>query len=224
METYQRLKEAKPADLATLRLPVPVVVDAAVAATFKNEGIEDMGRFFMHQLFLAGLREDIRLKTMEAGETTLQASLNSARQFEVILNDKKGRSQITSIVEEEAETDDDPHEAPFPGEEAEAYCERVNAIRRKQGKPLLRFGKSSNFRKRNPDLVCYYCNKKGHPQKNCRERIKKGANMVDWRNKKSTNAIQEQTKENGDSETKTVNSLSLLDYYGVNSISSSHLN
>jgi hypothetical protein len=58
-------------------------------AAIKKEGLVDMERFFLHQLFIAGLRDELRSKIMEAGKASLQERLSSARELEVILNDQK---------------------------------------------------------------------------------------------------------------------------------------
>ena len=71
-ETFDKMCEAKPGTIGTLRT-VPAAVAAAVPAivaadltAMKTEGIKDMEQFFRHQLFMAGLRDDLRAKVMEA--------------------------------------------------------------------------------------------------------------------------------------------------------------
>lgn len=49
----------------------------------------DMERFFLHQLFIAGLRDELRSKIMEAGKQTLQESLSFAREMEVIVKTRR---------------------------------------------------------------------------------------------------------------------------------------
>jgi len=96
-EAYQRLRESRPDTLFLVRYNI----DPPVQEDIKKEGIDDMGRFFLHQLFLAGLKEDIRIKTMEAGHDTVQQSLTTARETEAILNDKTKRSLISALQQED---------------------------------------------------------------------------------------------------------------------------
>ena len=64
-ETFDKMCEAKPGNIGTLRT-VPAAVAAAVPAimaadltAMKTEGIKDMEQFFRHQFFMAGLRDDL---------------------------------------------------------------------------------------------------------------------------------------------------------------------
>ena len=83
-------------------------------------------RFFFHQLFTPGLKDELRSKIMEAGMETLQESLFLARELEVIVQDKK-KATLDTVVEEEDTL----------GEED---IEVINAIRFQRGqKPFRRW-------------------------------------------------------------------------------------
>ena len=185
-ETFVKMCKAKPGNIGTLRTvpaAVAAVVPAIVAAhltAMKTEGIKDMEQFFWHQLFMAGLREDLRAKVMEAGKTTLHESIQYAQEIEVIQHDKRGRA-VAAVAA--ANTSDTPvteeEEDNFTEEELKA----VNAIRFRQGKPpfkpnLCRFNGNGNNRK-SKTIVCRYCKKPGHGQKDCCARLCANAPMVD---------------------------------------------
>jgi hypothetical protein len=53
--------------------------------------------FIKHQLFIAGLKEDIRMKVMEAGKPSIQDSVPYARELEVIHEDRKKGSTVGNI-------------------------------------------------------------------------------------------------------------------------------
>ena len=93
-ETFDKMCEAKPGNIGTVRT-VPATVTAAAPAIpaadliiMKNEGIKDMEQFFWHQLFMAGLHDDLQAKVMEAGKATLHESMRYAQEIEVIHHDK----------------------------------------------------------------------------------------------------------------------------------------
>ena len=73
------------------------VVQPAPPADVKKEGIKDAEKFFKHQLYLAGLRDELRGKVMEAGKATLQESVNLANELEVIHQDKR-RGQVHAVT------------------------------------------------------------------------------------------------------------------------------
>jgi hypothetical protein len=59
---YKRLTDKKPAAMAVVRAAV-----GAAPADIKAEGVSDAFKFIKHQLFLAGLKDGIRDKVLEAG-------------------------------------------------------------------------------------------------------------------------------------------------------------
>ena len=123
-ESFKRMCDAKPATVGDVRADEPdeLANTAAARAQLRNvkkEGLMDMQRFFLHQLFIAGLKDEIRSKVMEAGKDNIQESLAHARELEVILNDKKKSNVVASIPECEGLCDDE--------------LEAVNAIRFQRG-------------------------------------------------------------------------------------------
>lgn len=206
MDIYVKLKAQRGAELTNVRF-APAAGQAGAAAThtaIKLEGIEDTSRFFMQQLFVAGLKEEIREKVMERDPRTLQDSLEEARAMELIVQDKRKKTQVTAVREEE----EDDCEEEYT-EEEEALLEKVSAIFKRNGKNPGRFFNKKRSFKPNPNIVCRGCGKKGHIEKYC------------WA-KKKTNAIQE--LDNEIEENLSVNSLSLGEFYGVNSIREKSLN
>ena len=65
---YDRIKEIKPPGLDNWRGPVPAGANQDTLVVGKNQGVKEMGLFFLHLLFVVGLREDIRIKTIEAAD------------------------------------------------------------------------------------------------------------------------------------------------------------
>jgi hypothetical protein len=69
---YNRLIDKKPDTMAAVRLA------GATVAQAKAEEITKMALFFKHQLFLAGIKDPIRDKVLEAGKATLMESMKLA--------------------------------------------------------------------------------------------------------------------------------------------------
>ena len=203
MDVYVKLKAQQGAELTQVRYNPPAGQAAALTREkCKLEGIEDTSRFFMQQLFVAGLREDVREKVMERDPRTLQAALEEARAMELIVLDKRKKIQITSVQE-------DSEEEEQYTEEEEALLERVSAIFRRNGKnPGRFFNRRRKPFKPNPNIICRGCGKKGHIERYCYS--------------KKTNAIEGEEEE--DELEEKVDSLSLEDYYQVNSVRRQHLN
>lgn len=192
MEVYQRIKDMRPNALFTPR------ANNVNAATYKKEGIEDMGRYFMLQLFLAGLKEEIKVKTMENVPETLGDAVSRARNIEVIVNDKSKtpKSSITSISE--VNVGDVLEERICDTEDVNEVMRHINAMRIKQGRrPFQMSGNRSGGRFSN--VICRHCKVKGHTQNICRKRIASNAPCVDEKGVpyKKMNSMQELPKEEG---------------------------
>jgi hypothetical protein len=143
-------------------------------------------------LFIAGLKEDIRMKIMEAGKPSIQESVAHARELEVIHEDRKKGSTVGNIAENNDNDDLDDEERAA-----------VDAIRLQRGRPPYnRPGQSSgqNLQSRpaNPRQGqqqqpfsgdCRYCKIKGHHQKDCRKRKAAKAPMVDGNGKPYANQL-----------------------------------
>ncbi len=158
---YKHLTDNKPATMATVRLVAPTVTEA------KAEGILDAFKFVKHQLFLAGLKDSIGDKVLEAKKVTFNESVKMARNLETIQNDHKRSNKIAAV------------KAKLPPDEAmeiiwenltEQEIEPVAAIwaRNNRFPPKKNNnGQACTSSARNPNIICRYCIKKGHLQKEC---------------------------------------------------------
>jgi hypothetical protein len=72
----------------------------ATPADVKAEGISDAFKFIKHQLFLAGLKDGICDKVLEAAKDTFTESVKVARNLETIQNDHKRLNCINAIKQE----------------------------------------------------------------------------------------------------------------------------
>ncbi len=233
---YHLLKETRPPALFDVRRPrcaadqaEQAVREAAIDEAnvhVKREGIEDMGRYMIQQLFTAGLHEDIRIKTMEANEATLTEAYKRALNFETILKDKRGSKPLVSSIAKEEENDLD--------EDDEELLEQVNAIRFRRGKKPLRFASHKTGNPANTGKLtinCRYCKKPGHFQRECIKRKRDRKPMVDQHGKpyrvSSLNHEDEEEQEQPEDGNNLpeeegaeggINSIRASDFYGINCI------
>ena len=91
---YDRLVDNKPDTMATVR---GTMAAGATEAQVKAEGIKDMALFFKHQLFLAGIKDSLRDKVVEAGKASFQESMKYARELEAIHNDHRRSQRIAAV-------------------------------------------------------------------------------------------------------------------------------
>jgi hypothetical protein len=151
---FRRLTDSAPANLTDELLATPdnTGTPTQVALTGKREGLAAMADFIMIQLFIAGMKDDIRSDVMKQPQlhTSIQQCLDLARDTEIALQDStsKRNGQI-HLIDEELED--------LSYEE----LEHINNIRRQQGKPPFRPDGSRN------NLRCYSCNETGHIQSKC---------------------------------------------------------
>jgi len=184
---YDRLIDNRPDTIATVRAAA-----GAAPADIKKEGINDMALFFKHQLFLAGIKEPIRDRVLEAGKDTFQESMKLARELEAIHNDKRRSHKIAAIKAAIG-----PEEAAtiFWDEIDDEDLDKVAAIRQNRqthpaprgapaAAPTVNAAPLRSNGPRNPNVVCRYCKKKGHMQRECNSRRRDGAPMVDANGKK----------------------------------------
>lgn len=189
-EVQDRFNELKPAPtIPALRVAVPNAVTAAVPAAgaaghdiltdIKAEGFRDgileSEDFLIQQIFIAGLRDDIRLKVMEANKANLYETQKYAKEVEAIINEKKRVSgHVTAVQDEEEEAEDLP-EGLQGLDEAEVLA--INTYRRQQGKKPYRFNKNRSSKGRFTSQKrfngkCNYCQIPGHKQVDCRKRLR----------------------------------------------------
>ena len=167
---FTRLLSARPANFElaqTVFQPQPMT-PAENMRVAKAEGIDAADQFFLTQLFIAGMNEDLRREVMKDGHLMLQDVLNSARMNEVILKEK--RFKVSAIGSENPEI----AEIELSSEEIEA----VNQIRQRNGKGSLPSAQNGH-RKPKFGGQCRYCHRPGHKQTDCRQRKAAGAPCVD---------------------------------------------
>ncbi len=181
---YDHLFDNKPATITTFR---NTMAARATEAQVKAKGINDMALFFKHQLFLAGIKDSLSDRVLEAGKADFQESLKFARELEAIHNDRKCSQKIaalkavmqpqeaTAIFWDELETEDIDQIA--------AVC-RQQPFRSSNQTQARSSGPAHSNGPRNPNIVCRYCKKKGHMQRECNSRCRNGAPMVDANGKK----------------------------------------
>lgn len=208
-EAFKNMTDAKPDFINAIRTP-----DANPRAEVKAEGVTDMARFFLNQLFLAGLKEEIRLRTMESGPERIHISVETAREIETILADKKGGAKGTVINAIAPEGHNAPPEQ-FDDDEVEA----INAIRAKKGKRPFRPNNGSNGNR--PKPKCHYCKKPGHIQKYCYTRIAEKGEYKDAQGRPMTKKVY--SVQNTDETSKAANDPG-EDYYRLSSIGEQSLN
>jgi hypothetical protein len=148
-----------------------------------------MALFFKHQLFLAGIKDPIRDKVLEAGKATFQESMKFFREIEAIQNDHKCSQKIAAV-----KASMQPHEADtiFWDKLANEEIDQIAAVRQQQ--PFRNSNSAQAHTSapapthsngpRNPNIMCRYCKKKGHMQRECNSRRRDGAPMVDANGKK----------------------------------------
>jgi hypothetical protein len=176
---YDCLIDNKPDTMAAVRLA------GATVAQAKAKGINDMALFFKHQLFLAGIKDPIHDKVLEAGKATFQESMKLSREIEAIQNDCKRSQKIVKASMQ-------PHEADaiFWDELADEEINQIAAVRcqkpfRNSNPAQTRApAPASSNGPRHPNIMCPYCKKKGHMQRECNSRHGDGAPMVNANSKK----------------------------------------
>jgi hypothetical protein len=171
-ETCRKMFAGRPAALADIRVDYPNAGagawDNAIVRAIKKEGLEDDEMYIKHQIFIAGLKDELRTKVIEANKPTLGESVYYAIELEAILNEKKIKLNMAPIAEIEKEELDEEEK------------NMINAFRSKK----FGTGNGGKFQKRTPpkasaSTVCRYCKKNGHFQRDCRSRIRDKAPMVD---------------------------------------------
>ena len=199
VETLQKMTENKPAHLTAVRHR-PAAIAEADANNLKRQGLEDMERFFLLQLFIAGLREDIRIKVMEAGLDNLQETVKLARELEVIHNDRRHNKTHISALEQFPQIPEDE-------EEQDKIIDAINSFRKQRSG-----GKDDKRKKKGP---CWYCKGPNHVQTNCRKRLAAKAPMV---NKDGT-PMKVHSMEDSKQAEDTKQKAEAGDYYGMSACS-----
>jgi len=143
-------------------------LNQAGADLIMAQGIQRMQLLMMNTVFLGGLKEEIRNKVLEEGPTLIEESVKLARDYEAIL-DKK-RQQDRSVFVTSVSNEEDGQVIDVEEEDVD-HLVAVNAIRRRQGLPGIKFrvrrsgGRPGGGRR--PQGNCFFCNKPGHRIANC---------------------------------------------------------
>jgi hypothetical protein len=164
---YKHLTDKKPAAMAAVRAAV-----GAAAADLKVEGINNAFKFIKHQLFLAGLKDGIRDKVLEAAKDTFTESVKVPRNLETIQNDHKRLNRINTIKQE---LEEERAKEIIWENLSDQELNQLAVIRYTRNQYNNR-GNNSNqvcspTTVRNPNTACRYCQKKGHLQKDCFTRV-----------------------------------------------------
>jgi hypothetical protein len=182
---YKRLMDKKPATMAAVW---GIIAAGATEAEVKAKGISDAFKFIKHQLFLAGLKDGIRDKVLEAAKDTFTESVKVARNLETIQNDHKRLNRINAIKNnmEEEKAKEIVWDNLSDDQLAQLAAIRfgINNCYNNNGNNNgnNRNNQSNNSRStplRNPNTECRYCKKKGHLQKDCFSWKRDQAPMVD---------------------------------------------
>ncbi len=169
---YKRLTDKKPVAMAAVRVNIAA---GATEAEIKAEGVTDTFKFIKHQLFLAGLKDGIHDKVLEAAKETFTESVKAARNLETIQNDHKRSNRISAIKQE---LEEEQINQIIWEDLTDEQLGQLAALRFQQKRVSTR-----PTTVRNPDTVCRYCKKKGHLQKDCLSRKRNKAPMVDTNGK-----------------------------------------
>jgi hypothetical protein len=167
------------------RAPAANAYDDNIINEIKKEGLEDDEMYIKHQIFIAGVKEEYRIKLIEENKATLGESVYYAIELEATLNEKKQGMRLAAIEKGDVvELDEEDKEA-------------INALRfKRNGGGGNKFSSKRQPPKANGSTICRYCKKNGHFQKDCRSRIRDKAPMVDASGKPYTRKINPVASEN----------------------------
>jgi hypothetical protein len=136
-------------------------------ADIKAEGITDTFKFIKHQLFLAGLKDGIRDKVLEAAKDTFTESIKFARNLETIQNDHKRLNRIAAI---KADLQDKKAKEIIWDNLTDQELDQITVVcwHNQNIARSRNNGQSNNSNQtrstttmvRNPNIVCRYCKKK----------------------------------------------------------------
>jgi len=179
-ETFRNAYMTKPEHVTTYVGDLGGLTQAE-ADLIMSQGIQRMQLLVMNTVFLGGLKEELRNRVLEEGPTLIEESIKLARDFEAILERKKDREKGTFIMSVSNEEDGQVIEV----EEDEAeHLAAVNAIRKRQGLPGLRYRvrRGTGFRGRSgpnqrPQGNCFFCGKPGHRIAQCHLRMRSGGKV-----------------------------------------------
>ena len=216
---FRKILETRPEEAYTLDAETIDALPDANKQSVRDGVLNCSHRGYQHiqqLIFVAGLNDSLRHKTMEAAKNDLHDSYHYALGLEILLTDKKAK---LNAVQDTSDPDDAPEPAITPDTdlgETEEEFEMVNAFRAQRGLPLkprpkffrrsnysapqhANNGNSNNGNGHKKDFRCRYCKKMGHTQTECRKRIREGGQCVDesgkpWKNQPKVNEFKATTK------------------------------
>jgi hypothetical protein len=156
---------------------------------------------------------------MEQNDQDLEAARISAKRIELLQQDKRQQKVLAmKTTRTEDSTDEDEWDDAHNFDDLlEDECHQINAIRMKQGKRTIApWRRGNRMPKDLSELVCHYCNKKGHYQKVCRKRIKEKGKYV-YKNA-NANAITDPKEEATTENPPQASTMSIQDFYRVNTL------
>ena len=199
---FRKMYEAAPDKMGDLSTHLD---DATIAGLTNAEeervstaikfGMNTSKMFIQTQMFIAGLREELRHRVMESGKTDPLEIFRFAQEMEQIEDEKRHKKPV-SMVKAVAEVTED--QANYVNEDSahlegldDEELEVVNAIRYQRGKAPYRRGQSfsrpnSSAGPKKQPIKCRYCQKLGHMQKECKSRLRDNAPEVDVNGKPYT--------------------------------------
>jgi hypothetical protein len=183
---YKCLTDKEPVAMAAVR---NTIAAGATEAEVKAEGISDAFKFIKHQLFLAGLKDGICDKVLEATKDTFTESVKVARNLETIQNDHKRLKRINTIKNK---MEEEKAKEIVWDNLSEDQLTQLAAIRFGRNNRYNNNGSNNGNNRNNqsnnnnhstplcnPNTECRYCQKRGHLQKDCFARKRDQAPMVD---------------------------------------------
>jgi hypothetical protein len=192
---FRKMYEMAPEDVASIddHVDTAAMTNAEITATKAaiKYGLECSKKFVQTQMFVAGLREELRHRVMEGGKTKTLDIVRYAQEMEQIEEEKRAkRMPLGGIKAIEETTAPEPEEEEFvPDHLTEEEVGAINAIRFQRGKGPLRRrppgpgGPRPQNQQQKKTIQCRYCRKFGHLQKECRSRIRDQAPEVDAQGK-----------------------------------------
>ena len=208
-ETFKRMSENRPAAILNVRVaPLAADQNNARDLLLKQEGLKDQEKFFLTQMFIAGLRENLRQKVMEEAPDDLMDLVDLAVEKETIFSSETKPETIPIFsIKDNAEKEETKNE--LEGDE----IEMINAIRKAKNQPPF---KKNGYT--GPMGPCRYCKINGHTQKFCRKRIKDKAPCVDQNGQPyKVNVLTEQQEQQQQQS-------QYEDFHRISAIGANHLN
>ena len=165
--------------------------DAVKRADFDNKveiGFELAADLIQRNVFLTGLNPKIRQLVLSHEPVTFLEARDHAIRYERQQENPVKNIHISQVDEDEL-PEEEVNEAQLE-KDFEGMIEKINRFRSKKGKPKFQVSQKNgggghkpnqggNSAPRDPNVVCRYCNKKGHMQKNCFKRQRENGQMKD---------------------------------------------